>query len=289
MFTFNDPLLSHDEQLSDVQQLDAVPVKAVTTKDNVPAVQGDNIAVELPSINEKAWDFCSKISRSLLVPENIRTTDAADHTADLYALMSLGNSLGFNLMQTLQGVYILPGTARPSLYTSAKRALVLKHGGIFEKEEFDEATQTAIVTINRKGQKITRTFSVLQACAMGKMFRDPTDGQYKGCVTKNGKQSPWAMDYRNMCLTRAVSRCCDAAYPDVLMGLPSYEDAVDAIVQSVTTELPEQKVEIIKAEEAVEQKVNPKLSTIVKPRKPKTTEPKIIEPQADASDAAIPF
>lgn len=271
MFTFNEP-----SQLTDITEVDASvrPPLAINTNTvkKAPVVTETTVTVEMPTINEKAWDFCAKISRSLLVPENIRSTDTADHTADLYALMSLGNSLGFNLMQTLQGVYILPGSARPSLYTSAKRALVLKHGGVFEREDFDEATQTAFVTINRNGQRITRSFSVLQACAMGKMYRAPNDGQYKGCQTKNGKSSPWAMDYRNMCLTRAVSRCCDAAYPDVLMGLPSYEDAIDTAYQPVE-ELPVIQPKEPKAEDGLAEivKVNPKLKQIVKPKKTKET------------------
>lgn len=265
MITFNDPV----QTVTDITEIDTTvhPPLAINTVKKTPAVTETTVTVEMPTINEKAWDFCSKISHSLLVPENIRSTETSDHTADLYALMSLGSSLGFNLMQTLQGVYILPGSARPSLYTSAKRALVLKHGGVFEREDFDEATQTAFVTINRNGQRITRSFSVLQACAMGKMYRDPNDGQYKGCQTKNGKSSPWAMDYRNMCLIRAVSRCCDAAYPDILMGLPSYEDAIDSQYQPVE-ELP---VIQPKTEDGLSEivKVNPKLKQIVKPKKTK--------------------
>ncbi len=102
---------------------------------------------------------------------------------------------------------------------------------------------------------------------MGRMYQDPNDGQYKGCVTKNGKPSPWAMDYRNMCLTRAVSRACDAAYPDVLMGLPSYEDTVDysqpvEVVQTVSAN----------TETLSETGINPQLASIVKPKRTKKTE-----------------
>lgn len=261
MFNFNEPGSIEPIQTVEpvIENTPAVQTTSVTTVVNTP--------IEYPVINDNAWKCCEKLSRSLLVPESIRTTDLEDHTADLYMLMSLGHSLGFDLMQSLQSLFILPGSSRPSLYTSAKRALVLRNGGIFEREEFDEGTQTAIVTINRNGQRITRSFSVIQACAMGRMYQDPNDGQYKGCVTKNGKPSPWAMDYRNMCLTRAISRACDAAYPDVLMGLPSYEDTVDysqpvEVVQTVSAN----------AETLSETGINPQLASIVKPKRTKKTE-----------------
>ena len=113
--------------------------------------------VDYPEINDKAWDFCNKISRSNLIPESIRSTATADHTAEVYLMMLTGKELGFTFMQTLSALYILPGATQPALYTKAKRALVLRAGGVFEKEDWDQKTLRATVVINRNGQRIERS------------------------------------------------------------------------------------------------------------------------------------
>lgn len=219
------------------------------------------VEVAYPSINEKAWEFCSKLSRSSLVPSAIRSTDTADHTAELYMLMDMGRSLGLSFTQTLTGMFILPGATRPSLYTNTKRAIVMQHGGIFIEERWDEQQQCAICTIKRGANTITRKFGVEQAMSMGKVYRDPNDGTIKGCLV-GGKAGPWAQDYKNMCLMRAVSRCCDAAYPDALLGLPSVEEATDELQAQ---QAPIQKTEV----KTTTADINPDIASAIKPKKAK--------------------
>ena len=232
--------------------------------------------VDYPEINDKAWDFCNKISRSNLIPESIRSTATADHTAEVYLMMLTGKELGFTFMQTLSALYILPGATQPALYTKAKRALVLRAGGVFEKEDWDQKTLRATVVINRNGQRIERSFGADEAISMRKAFKTP-DGIVHGAVTAKGAPTPWAQDFRGMCMTRAIARACDAAYPDVLLGLPSVEDLKDtqtygeAPVQTVV----ESKAELPQAE------INPAVATAVKPRKKKASAQK--EPVQNAA------
>lgn len=232
--------------------------------------------VDYPEINDKAWDFCNKISRSNLIPESIRSTATADHTAEVYLMMLTGKELGFTFMQTLSALYILPGATQPALYTKAKRALVLRAGGVFEKEDWDQNTLRATVVINRNGQRIERSFGADEAISMRKAFKTP-DGIVHGAVTAKGAPTPWAQDFRGMCMTRAIARACDAAYPDVLLGLPSVEDLKDtqtygeAPVQTVV----ESKAELPQAE------INPAVATAVKPRKKKAAAQK--EPVQNAA------
>ena len=91
MITFNDPV----QTVTDITEIDTTvhPPLAINTVKKAPAVTETTVTVEMPTINEKAWDFCSKISHSLLVPENIRSTETSDHTADLYALIILSNGI----------------------------------------------------------------------------------------------------------------------------------------------------------------------------------------------------
>lgn len=232
--------------------------------------------VDYPEINDKAWNFCNKISRSNLIPESIRSTATADHTAEVYLMMLTGKELGFTFMQTLSALYILPGATQPALYTKAKRALVLRAGGVFEKEDWDQKTLRATVVINRNGQRIERSFGADEAISMRKAFKTP-DGTVHGAVTAKGAPTPWAQDFRGMCMTRAIARACDAAYPDVLLGLPSVEDLKDtqtygeAPVQTVV----ESKAELPQAE------INPAVATAVKPRKKKASAQK--EPVQNAA------
>lgn len=233
--------------------------------------------VDYPEINDKAWDFCNKISRSNLIPESIRSTATADHTAEVYLMMLTGKELGFTFMQTLSALYILPGATQPALYTKAKRALVLRAGGVFEKEDWDQKTLRATVVINRNGQRIERSFGADEAISMRKAFKTP-DGIVHGAVTAKGAPTPWAQDFRGMCMTRAIARACDAAYPDVLLGLPSVEDLKDtqtygeALVQTVV----ESKAELPQAE------INPAVATAVKPRKKKAAAQKESVQNAEA-------
>ena len=233
--------------------------------------------VDYPEINDKAWDFCNKISRSNLIPESIRSTATADHTAEVYLMMLTGKELGFTFMQTLSALYILPGATQPALYTKAKRALVLRAGGVFEKEDWDQKTLRATVVINRNGQRIERSFGADEAISMRKAFKTP-DGIVHGAVTAKGAPTPWAQDFRGMCMTRAIARACDAAYPDVLLGLPSVEDLKDtqtygeAPVQTVV----ESKAELPQAE------INPAVATAVKPRKKKASAQKESVQNAEA-------
>ena len=233
--------------------------------------------VDYPEINDKAWDFCNKISRSNLIPESIRSTATADHTAEVYLMMLTGKELGFTFMKTLSALYILPGATQPALYTKAKRALVLRAGGVFEKEDWDQKTLRATVVINRNGQRIERSFGADEAISMRKAFKTP-DGIVHGAVTAKGAPTPWAQDFRGMCMTRAIARACDAAYPDVLLGLPSVEDLKDTQTYGETPvqTVVESKAELPQAE------INPAVATAVKPRKKKAAAQKESVQNAEA-------
>ena len=258
------------ESAENVAQVVA-PATPVIPVNNAPVTLRDTAPLTIketdyPEINVKAWDFCNKISRSSLIPESIRSTATADHTAEVYLMMLTGKELGFTFMQTLSALYILPGATQPALYTKAKRALVLRAGGVFEKEEWNERTLRATVVINRNGQRIERSFGADEALSMCKAFKTP-DGVVHGAVTAKGAATPWSKDFRGMCMTRAISRACDAAYPDVLLGLPSVEEIKDA---QTDCEAPVQTVVESKAE-LPQAEINPAVATAVKPRKKKAS------------------
>ena len=80
MFNFNEPgSIEPIQTVEPVVEAPAVQTTSVTTVVNTP--------IEYPVINDNAWKCCEKLSRSLLVPESIRTTDLEDHTADLMEVL----------------------------------------------------------------------------------------------------------------------------------------------------------------------------------------------------------
>ena len=297
---FDAPQLSQDFQQAaptEEPKLDEMLVQDVSSDTELTAVHTVKTApvqvaplpvkeIDYPEINDKAWNFCKMISRSNLIPESIRSTVEHDHTPEVYMVMSMGRELGFTFMQTLAALYILPGSTQPALYTKAKRALVLRAGGVFEKEVWDDKLHRAIVTINRNGQRITRSFGEDEALSMRKAYRTP-DGVVHGAVTARGLPTPWAQDFKGMCLTRAVSRACDAAYPDVLMALPSVEELKDTqSYEAPAQTVVESNAELPKAE------INPAIATAVKPRKKRasasTTEELTQTPEAQEQNS-LPY
>lgn len=184
---------------------------------------------EMPCIIEKAWEYCKALSHSFMLPANLRTTKDHDTTGDLYLILEMARSLDMSFIAAINGIYCLPD-ARPALYVSTKRALVLRAGGHFINEDFDENTQTAFCTAVRNGVHYTGKFSVQDAINRGKMIINP-NGVAEGVFTRNGKPSPWRQDYRHMCAIRACGRACDLGFADVLLGLSSAEDVRDFEVQ----------------------------------------------------------
>lgn len=215
-----------------------VPLPAALKRHDIASQE----AFVMPSINAQAWEFCKAISHSSLLPANLRSTKDHDTTGDLYLMLETAKSLEMNFIQAINGLYCLPD-ARPAMYVSTMRALVLRAGGVFTKEEFDEQTQTAVCIVVRNGTAYTGKFSVQDAVNRGKMIIN-ANGIPEGVVTRNGKPSPWRQDYRNMCAVRACGRACQKGFADVLMGLSSAEEVRDFVelapapIASIKTELP---------------------------------------------------
>ena len=206
------------------EQEKAAPLPAALKRHDV-AVTAESF--QMPCINEKAWEFCKAISHSSLLPANLRSTKDHDTTGDLYLMLETARSLEMNFIQAINGLYCLPD-ARPAMYVSTMRALVLRAGGVFTVEEFDEQKQVAICTVLRNGVPYTGKFSVQDAINRGKMIVN-ANGIAEGTVSRNGKPSPWRQDYRNMCAVRACGRACQKGFADVLMGLSSAEEVRDLI------------------------------------------------------------
>lgn len=128
--------------------------------------------------------------------------------------VTYGLELGLTPHQSLQSVAVING--RPTLYGDAPLGLV-KGAGLLEDiiESFDGSGDnlTAVCSIYRKGQKTPHVcrFGVADAKAAGLW----------------GKSGPWSQYPRRMLQMRARGFALRDAFPDVLKGLVTEEEARD--------------------------------------------------------------
>lgn len=154
--------------------------------------------------------FSNMAAKSNLVPISYR-----NKSADILLSIQMGAELGLAPMQSLQNIAVING--RPSIYGDAMIALCRSSplcesiDEYFEGDDINELT--ALCVVKRKGQKkeIIGTFSW-------------KDAQKAGLATKSG---PWLNYPKRMLQMRARGFALRDAFPDLLRGLISYEEAAD--------------------------------------------------------------
>jgi len=191
----------------------------------VPAEPIERVPVNVgirPASIEEAWRTAKFASESNLVPASYRgkPTDA------LIAIM-MGAELGLAPVQALNSIAVING--RPSVWGDGLLAIVkqsplclahdeyLTEGGQRVERLTPDAikadTTEAVCTFKRAGHPdpITRSFSVAQAKRAGLY----------------GKPGPWQLYPDRMLLMRARSFAARDAFPDLLRGLITREEAED--------------------------------------------------------------
>ncbi|EPF0568860.1 hypothetical protein ACSQHE_003284 [Yersinia enterocolitica] len=163
-----------------------------------------------PQNFEQAQLFAEAIAGSQFAPSNYR-----GKPNDVLIAMQMGAELGFQPMQSVQGIAVING--RPSVWGDALRALILSASDLAGFEEYyDEATQTAHCKISRKLQTgaiavFTGSFSVV-------------DAQTAELWNKTG---PWKSYPKRMQQWRALGFSARDAYADRLKGIQLAEEVRD--------------------------------------------------------------
>lgn len=163
-----------------------------------------------PQNFEQTQRFAEAIAGSQFAPSNYR-----GKPNDVLIAMQMGAELGFQPMQSVQGIAVING--RPSVWGDALRALILSASDLAGFEEYyDEATQTAHCKISRKLQTgaiavFTGSFSVV-------------DAQTAGLWNKTG---PWKSYPKRMQQWRALGFSARDAYADRLKGIQLAEEVRD--------------------------------------------------------------
>ncbi|MEG1465008.1 MAG: hypothetical protein RSA68_03765 [Hafnia sp.] len=169
-----------------------------------------NTMMLAPQTFDQAMQFANAIAASQFAPTSYR-----GKPNDVLIAMQMGAELGFQPMQSVQGIAVING--RPSVWGDALRALILSAPDLAEFEEsYDEATQTAHCKISRRLQTggiatFNSSFSV-------------TDAQTAGLWGKNG---PWKQYPKRMQQWRALGFCARDSYADRLKGIQLAEEVQD--------------------------------------------------------------
>lgn len=195
----------------------------------------------LPATFDKACEWSDYISRSGLVPDAFRTPIGAPKDAskgrDVYLACARGAELGMKPLQSLMNIAVVNG--RTTLSTDAKKALCMQYGDISAVYDDKDGIPKWTCTAKRKGHSdVVITFTAQDAVVAGLMtceFVPSPDGKSKVRIWK-GRSNAWVHYWKRMLLKRAMSWCCDEAFPDILSGFGTTEDYSDMDVPAATTE-----------------------------------------------------
>jgi hypothetical protein len=157
----------------------------------------------------EAITFSEMLSSSNMVPKPYQ-----GKPQDILVCVQWGMEMGLAPMQALQNIAVING--KPSVYGDAMMALVQASPVCDDVEEYFEGEGTpnavAVCIASRKGRKsVTVKFSVEDAKIAGLW----------------GKQGPWTAYPKRMMQMRARGFALRDAFPDVLKGLISVEEAND--------------------------------------------------------------
>lgn len=166
-----------------------------------------------PTTFAEAERFSAILSKSDFVPK-----DYQGKPGNILAALQMGMELGLAPMQALQNISVING--RPSVWGDAALAIVMNSPQFEAMDETDDGT-TATCVMKRRGRPaITRKFSM-------------DDAKKAGLLSKSG---PWQSYPARMRQMRARSWALRDAFPDVLRGLITREEAQDYIDVEVVRE-----------------------------------------------------
>lgn len=162
-----------------------------------------------PTTLTEAMTFSDMLANSSMVPKAYQ-----GKPQDILVCVQWGMEMGLAPMQALQNIAVING--KPSVYGDAAMALVQASPVCEDVEEFFEGEGTpnpvAVCVAKRKGRKpVTARFSVEDAKRAGLW----------------AKQGPWSAYPKRMMQMRARGFALRDAFPDVLKGMITAEEAQD--------------------------------------------------------------
>lgn len=177
--------------------------------------KGENGFTKLPETIKEAQELAKFLSKSTLVSAEIRSTEIADHSADVFMVIALGASLGMTPAQSLTNITVTRG--RPTMYVSAKAGLCAKYGTFDTKLENVNGIWVATASGTRKGRTMSVQYTSEDAMLQGLMKFDTNSNSWVGV------KGAWTGSYPVMLQKRALGRLLDALFADVVGGFADKE------------------------------------------------------------------
>ena len=177
--------------------------------------KGENGFTKLPETIKEAQELAKFLSKSTLVSAEIRSTEIADHSADVFMVIALGASLGMTPAQSLTNITVTRG--RPTMYVSAKAGLCAKYGTFDTKLENINGIWVATATGKRKGRTMSVQYTSEDAMLQGLMKFDANSNSWIGV------KGAWTGSYPVMLQKRALGRLLDRLFADVVGGFADKE------------------------------------------------------------------
>jgi hypothetical protein len=197
-----------------------------------------------PTTLTEAMTFSDMLANSSMVPRAYQ-----GKPQDILVCVQWGMEMGLAPMQALQNIAVING--KPSVYGDALMALVQASPVCEDIEEFFEHEGTpnpvAVCVAKRKGRKpVTARFSVEDAKRAGLW----------------AKQGPWTAYPKRMMQMRARGFALRDAFPDVLKGMITAEEAQDYQEETKPRQVanlakPANPLDMIAPPPAIEQTSNP--------------------------------
>jgi hypothetical protein len=164
-----------------------------------------------PTTLSEAISFSEMLASSSMIPKAFQ-----GKPEDVLVCVQWGCEIGLAPLQALQNIAVING--KPSIYGDAAMALVQASSVCEDVEEYFEGEGTpnpvAVCVARRKGRKpVTVRFGIDDAKRAGLW----------------GKQGPWSMYPKRMMQMRARGFALRDAFPDVLRGLITSEEAQDFV------------------------------------------------------------
>lgn len=179
--------------------------------------KGENGFTKLPETIKEAQELAKFLSKSTLVSAEIRSTEIADHSADVFMVIALGASLGMTPAQSLTNITVTRG--RPTMYVSAKAGLCAKYGTFDTKLENVNGIWVATASGTRKGRTMSVQYTSEDAMLQGLMKFDANSNSWVGV------KGAWTGSYPVMLQKRALGRLLDRLFADVVGGFADKESA----------------------------------------------------------------
>ena len=194
-----------------------------------------------PTTLGEAMTFSDMLANSSMVPRAYQ-----GKPQDILVCVQWGMEMGLAPMQALQNIAVING--KPSVYGDALMALVQASPVCEDIEEFFEHEGTpnpvAVCVAKRKGRKpVTAKFSVEDAKRAGLW----------------AKQGPWTAYPKRMMQMRARGFALRDAFPDVLKGMITAEEAQDYQEETKPRQVakPANPLDMVAPPPAIEQTSNP--------------------------------